>query len=118
MKILLILLLIFPLVFGCSMAAYGIKDVDKHINDIVTNNPIVKMECRVGFYSGISFGTDNLKVSEAIQEMESLMIDKTPEIMKEYNRCKAVGLEVSILSIAGNEKAMSIINKILGMGIF
>ena len=109
----IILLLAVLFLSGCSLAAHSIKDVDKHIAELTASDGTIKTECRVGFYGGIAFGTDNLKIAKAIQEMETLVVDRSAEeVMKEYRRCRAVGLEVSILAIKGEETAKSLAEKI------
>jgi len=118
-KLFSILLLAMAFLGGCSLAAHTVKDVDKHIAELTSESGLIKTECRAGFYSGIAFGTDNLKIAKATQEMESLVVDRTSEkIMEEYRRCKAVGLEVSILAISGKENLDDAIKRVMSLGLF
>jgi hypothetical protein len=112
MKKTVILLLAIVFLSGCTFAAHSIKDVDKHIIDISKKS--ASTDCLAGFYSGIAFGTDNLKINKAVVEFETLA-DKES---KDYKRCKAKGLEVSILAISGKENLDEAIKRVMSMGLF
>ena len=107
-----IILLAVVMLSGCSIAAHSVKDVDKHIVDISKKS--ASTDCLAGFYSGIAFGTENLKISKAVVELETLA-DKES---KDYKKCKAKGLEVSILAISGKENFDEAIKKVMSMGLF
>jgi hypothetical protein len=107
-----IILLTLVILSGCSIAAHSVKDVDKHIMDISKNS--ASADCLAGFYSGVAFGTDNLKINRAVVELETLA-DKES---KDYKRCKAKGLEVSILAISGKENLDEAIKRVMSMGLF
>jgi len=107
----IILVLTLALVSGCSLAAHTVKDVDKHILEMKNT---MSVECIAGFYSGVAFGTDNLKISKAVTELESLA-DKEKI---EYKKCKAKGLEVSILAISSKENIDQILSKFMTLGFF
>jgi hypothetical protein len=109
----LILLLAVALLGGCSLAAHTVKDVDKHIMEI-TAKEAASTDCIAGFYSGVAFGTDNLKINRAVVEIESLA-DKSAV---DYKRCKAKGLEVSILAISGKENLDDAIKRVMSLGLF
>ncbi len=108
-----ILLLAVVLLGGCSMAAHSIKDVDKHIMEI-TAQGTASTDCIAGFYSGVAFGTDNLKIARATQALDALADTNAAD----YKRCKAKGLEVSILAISGRENLDEIVKRIVGLGLF
>jgi len=108
-----ILLLVAVLLSGCSIAAHSIKDVDKHIVEI-TADGTASTDCIAGFYSGVAFGTDNLKINKAVVEIESLADKSTVD----YKRCKAKGLEVSILAISGKENLDEAIKRVVSLGLF
>ena len=108
-----ILLLAVVLLSGCSLAANSIKEVDKHIAEITTKGA-ASTDCIAGFYSGVAFGADNLKINRACVELESLA-DKTSA---DYKKCRAKGLEVSILAISGRENLDEIVKRIVGLGLF
>lgn len=74
----------------------------------------MSVECIAGFYGGIAFGTDNLKIGKAITELESLA-DKEHT---DYRKCKAKGLEVYILAISGKENLDEAITKFMSLGLF
>lgn len=109
----IILLLVAVMLGGCSLAAHSIKDVDKHIMEI-TADGTASTDCIAGFYSGVAFGTDNLKINKAVVEIESLA-DKSST---DYKRCKAKGLEVSILAISGKENLDEAIKRVMSLGLF
>ena len=109
----LILLLAIVLLSGCSMTAHTVKDVDKHIMDMVSPGTI-KTDCIAGFYSGVAYGTDNLKIARATQALDALADMNTAD----YKQCKAKGLEVSILAISGRENLDEIVKRIVGLGLF
>jgi len=113
MKKLFILLLAVFVLSGCSLAAHSIKDVDKHIVDI-TAQGTASTDCIAGFYSEVAFGTDNLKINKAVVEIESLA-DKASA---DYKKCKAKGLEVSILAISGKENLDDAIKRVMSLGLF
>jgi len=112
MKYVTILLAVIML-GGCSLAAHTVKDVDKHIVDI-TKDGTASTDCIAGFYSGVAFGTDNLKINKVVVEIESLA-DKNS---LDYKRCKAKGLEVSILAISGKENLNDAIKRVMSLGLF
>ena len=112
MKVVIILLAVV-LLGGCSMAAHSIKDVDKHIMEI-TAQGTASMDCIAGFYSGVAFGTDNLKINRAVVELEGLA-DKAAA---DYKKCKAKGLEVGILAISGKENLDEAIKRVMSVGLF
>lgn len=109
------LILIVLLLSGCSIAAHSLKDVDKHVEDIIKSNNSLSTECLAGFYTGISFSTDNLKIAKASQVLDAMVTDKES---KEYLRCKAKGLEIYILTIASQERLDDVVSKIIKLGIF
>jgi len=109
----LILLLAVALLGGCSLAAHTVKDVDKHIVDI-TAQGTASTDCIAGFYSGVAYGTDNLKIARATQALDALSDTSAAD----YKRCKAKGLEVSILAISGRENLDEIVKRIVGLGLF
>jgi len=109
----IILLLAVLFLSGCSLAAHSIKDVDRHIVDI-TAQGTASTDCIAGFYSGVAFGTDNLKINKAVVEIESLA-DKASA---DYKKCKAKGLEVSILAISGKENLDEAIKRVMSLGLF
>ena len=109
----IILLLAVVLLGGCSLAAHSIKDVDKHIMEI-TAQGTASTDCIAGFYSGVAFGTDNLKINRAVVELEGLA-DKAAA---DYKKCKAKGLEVSILAISGKENLDDAIKRVMSLGLF
>lgn len=111
MKLAIMFMLIF--LTGCSIASNSIRDIDDHINEIVKEDKN-KIECIAGFYSGIGYSTDNLRIAKAIQTLDSMVDNKQD---KEYIRCKTKGLEVSILAIAGEDKFNGIVKKIASLGI-
>lgn len=108
----IILLSVFVL-SGCSLASHTVKDVDKHIVAI-TADGTASTDCIAGFYSGIAFGTDNLKIARATQALDALADTNAAD----YKRCKAKGLEVSILAISGRENLDEIVKRIVGLGLF
>jgi hypothetical protein len=108
-----ILLLAIVMLGGCSMAAHSIKDVDKHIMEI-TAQGTASTDCIAGFYSGVAFGTDNLKINRAVVELEGLA-DKAAA---DYKKCKAKGLEVGILAISGKENLDDAIKRVMSLGLF
>ena len=112
MKVVILLLAIIML-GGCSLAAHSIKDVDKHIMEI-TAKGTASTDCIAGFYSGVAFGTDNLKINRAVVELEGLA-DKAAA---DYKKCKAKGLEVSILAISGKENLDDAIKRVMSLGLF
>ena len=109
-----ILLLAVVLLSGCSMAAHSIKDVDKHIVELSPESGGISTDCIAGFFSGVAFGTDNLKINRAVVELEGLADKSTAD----YKRCKAKGLEVSILAISGKENLDDAIRRVMSMGLF
>lgn len=113
MKSIIILLLAVVLLAGCSLASHTVKDVDKHIADM-TKDGTASTDCIAGFYSGVAFGTDNLKIAGATQALDALADTSTAD----YKRCKAKGLEVSILAISGRETLDEIVKRIVGLGLF
>lgn len=112
MKSIIILLAVLVL-GGCSIAAHTVKDVDKHIVEM-TAQGTASTDCIAGFYSGVAFGTDNLKINKAVVEIESLA-DKNSA---DYKKCKAKGLEVSILAISGKENLDEAIKRVVSLGLF
>jgi hypothetical protein len=109
------IIVLFALIIlsGCSLAAHSVKDVDKHITEMVAPDTVTT-ECIAGFYSGIAFGTDNLKISKAVTELDKLAnVDSA-----EYKRCRAKGLEVSILAILGKENLDDAMRRVLALGLF
>ena len=108
-----ILLLAVVVLGGCSLASHTVKDVDKHIADM-TNPDTIKTDCIAGFYSGVAYGTDNLKIARATQALDALADTGTAD----YKQCKAKGLEVSILAISGRENLDEIVKRIVGLGLF
>lgn len=108
----IILLLAVVLLSGCSLAAHSIKDVDKHILDISKKS--ASTDCIAGFYSGIAFGTDNPKISKAVTALDALADREHAD----YRKCKAKGLEVSILAISGKENLDDAIRRVMSMGLF
>jgi len=109
----IILLLAVLFLSGCSIAAHTVKDVDIHIADL-TKDGTASTDCIAGFYSGVAFGTDNLKINKAVVEIESLA-DKASA---DYKKCKAKGLEVSILAISGKENLDEAIKRVMSLGLF
>ena len=105
--------LLFLSAFGCALASQTVQDVDRHIIAMVAPDT-ASTDCIAGFYSGVAFNTDNLKISKAVVELETLA-DKASA---DYKRCRAKGLEVSILAIAGKEGADDAIKKIISLGLF
>lgn len=112
MKIILIAFLVIIL-SGCSLASHSVKDVDKHILEITEKS--AGTECLAGFYSGVAFGTDNLKIAKAVSELEKLVPDKKNS---DYVKCRAKGLEVGILAISGKENLDDAIKRIMSLGLF
>ncbi|MHB8110504.1 MAG: hypothetical protein ACYDHW_10790 [Syntrophorhabdaceae bacterium] len=113
-KLLIVVIGLFLLsIFGCSMAAHSVKDVDKHIVEMAAPDT-ASTECIAGFYSGIAFGTDNLKIAKAVTALDSLVSQDAPD----YRRCKAKGLEVSILAISGKENLDDAIKRVMSLGLF
>lgn len=113
-KLLVIVIGLFILATcGCSLASHSVKDVDKHIMDM-TAPDTASTECIAGFYSGVAFGTDNLKIAKATSALDGLANQEAPE----YKRCKAKGLEVSILAIAGKENLDEAIKRVMALGLF
>lgn len=106
-----IVILILILLSGCSLASHTVRDVDKHILEMKNT---MSVECIAGFYSGIAFGTDNPKISKAVTELENL----ADREKLEYKKCRAKGLEVSILSISGKENLDEAIHKFMSFGLF
>lgn len=98
---------------GCSLASHTVKDVDKHIAEMTAPGSI-KPECIAGFYSGIAMSTDNLKIAKATGELDALVNTKDPE----YIRCKAKGIEISILAISSKEGFDEAVKKIMSLGLF
>ncbi len=109
----IVIILALVMLTGCSMAAHTVMDVDKHIGQMV-NPDTIKTDCIAGFYSGIAYGTDNLKIAKATQALDALADMSTAD----YKRCKAKGLEVSILAISGRENLDEVVKKIVGLGLF
>lgn len=112
MKYVTILLAVIML-GGCSLAAHTVKDVDKHIVDM-TKDGTASTDCIAGFYSGVAYGTDNLKINSACVELETLA-DKNSA---DYKKCRAKGLEVSILAISGKENLNDAIKRVMSLGLF
>jgi len=108
-----ILLLAVVLLSGCSLAAHSIKDVDKHIMEM-TAPGTASTDCIAGFYSGVANGTDNLKIVQAVSVLDGLADKSTVD----YKRCKAKGLEVSILAISGKENLDEAIKRVMSLGLF
>ena len=109
-----ILLLAVVLLGGCSMAAHSIKDVDKHIVELSPESGGISTDCIAGFFSGVAFGTDNLKIAKAVTALDALADMNTAD----YKRCKAKGLEVSILAISGKENLDEAIKRVMSLGLF
>lgn len=106
-------LLAFWLLTGCSLASRTVRDVDRHIMSITEKS--ASTECLAGFYSGVAFGTDNLKIAKAVVEMEKLVEKKDSA---DYRKCRAKGLEVSILAISGKENLDDAIKRVMSLGLF
>lgn len=116
MKVFIILLLAVFFLGGCSLAPHTIKDVDKHVLEIVKSENSMSVECQAGFFSGISIASDtSLKMKTAVQALDALVPDKSNP---EYVRCKSRGISVAVLAIASKEKIDDVISKIISMGLF
>lgn len=98
---------------GCGLMSHAIKDTDKHTVEITADNPALPLDCLAGFYSGIAFTTENMKILKAITALDQLA-DKES---KDYKRCKSKGLQISILAIAGEERAQDVVSQVMKMGV-
>lgn len=108
----IIILLAAVMLTGCSLASHTVKDVDKHILEISKKS--ASTDCIAGFYSGVAFGTDNLKISKAVTALDALADREHADCRK----CKAKGLEVSILAISGKENLDDAIRRVMSLGLF
>ena len=108
----IIILLALVVLTGCSLASHTVKDVDKHILEISKKS--ASTDCIAGFYSGVAFGTDNPKIGKAVAALDALADREHAD----YRKCKAKGLEVSILAISGKENLDNAIQRVMSMGLF
>lgn len=116
MKVFIILILAVFILGGCSLVSHSVKDVDRHIQDIVKAENSMSVECQAGFFSGISIASDtSLKMKTAIQALDALVPDKSNP---EYLKCKSKGISIAVLAIASKEKINDIIDKVIGLGLF